>query len=254
MSDQKWGIRLGVDTKALRDLTTGARKIEEAARLIDSLRTSLSGIGDKLAGELTKASTATSVSVGRLKSELAELKGVEQIPPHVQKVWEHTLSTVSQLDLNLVALKPEYNPESASDLLQGLLKRGKLGPKLRVIGPPEKHADAPHPLALLRSKLAEFGQRIKDCDVVILSDYGKGGLAWQHSDIDMAINNSESATYGPTNARSSANFTQLGWTLGGGLEYMFVPNWSAKAWVTKPTSPLEQSSGGKRWTTQSSPR
>ena len=56
-----------------------------------------------------------------LLPELAELKGVEQIPPHVQKVWEHTLSTVSHLELNLVALEPEYNPESASDLLHGLL-------------------------------------------------------------------------------------------------------------------------------------
>jgi opacity protein-like surface antigen len=56
--------------------------------------------------------------------------------------------------------------------------------------------------------------------------YGKGGLAWQHSDIDMAINNSVSATYGPTNARSSANFTQLGWTLGGGAELALAGRWS----------------------------
>jgi len=30
---------------------------------------------------------------------------------------------------------------------------------------------------VLRAKLAEFAQRLPDCDVVILSDYGKGGLA-----------------------------------------------------------------------------
>ena len=53
--------------------------------------------------------------------ELSALKGVEQIPPHVQDVWEHTLATVSHLEKNLAALQPEYDPESASDLLHGLL-------------------------------------------------------------------------------------------------------------------------------------
>ena len=53
--------------------------------------------------------------------ELSALKGVEQIPPHTQDVWEHTLATVGHLEKNLAALKPEYNPDSASDLLHGLL-------------------------------------------------------------------------------------------------------------------------------------
>ena len=60
-------------------------------------------------------------ALDKLLPELSELKGVGQIPPHVQEVWEHTLSTVSHLERNLAALKPEYNSESASDLLQGLL-------------------------------------------------------------------------------------------------------------------------------------
>ena len=57
----------------------------------------------------------------RLLPELSNLKGVEQIPPHVQEVWEHTLSTISHLERNLAALKPDYEPESAADLLNGLL-------------------------------------------------------------------------------------------------------------------------------------
>jgi tRNA nucleotidyltransferase/poly(A) polymerase len=57
----------------------------------------------------------------RLLPELAALKGVEQIPPHVQDVWAHTLSAVAHLEKILAALRPEYDPESASDLLHGLL-------------------------------------------------------------------------------------------------------------------------------------
>ena len=39
---------------------------------------------------------------------------------------------------------------------------------------------------VLRAKLAEFEQRLADCDVVILSDYGKGGLAHIAQMIDLA--------------------------------------------------------------------
>jgi len=53
--------------------------------------------------------------------ELPGLKGVKQIPPHVHDVWGHTLSTVKYLDEILGALAPEYNPEIAEDLLNGLL-------------------------------------------------------------------------------------------------------------------------------------
>lgn len=53
--------------------------------------------------------------------ELARLKGVEQIPPHVHDVWEHTLAVLSHLDGILAALAPAYDPTSAEDLLNGLL-------------------------------------------------------------------------------------------------------------------------------------
>jgi tRNA nucleotidyltransferase/poly(A) polymerase len=53
--------------------------------------------------------------------ELSALKGVEQRPPHVHDVWEHTLSVVSHLENIFSALAPEYDPEKAADLLNSLL-------------------------------------------------------------------------------------------------------------------------------------
>ncbi|HTX90834.1 MAG TPA: HD domain-containing protein [Anaerolineales bacterium] len=60
-------------------------------------------------------------ALGKVLPELPALKGVEQIPPHVHDVWDHTLAVVSHLDGILAALRPEYDPDSASDLLNGLL-------------------------------------------------------------------------------------------------------------------------------------
>jgi len=56
--------------------------------------------------------------------------------------------------------------------------------------------------------------------------YGKGGLAWAHTAIDMAIDNGQAGAYGPDNARSKTNFTQLGGTLGAGVEYALSGRWS----------------------------
>ncbi len=53
--------------------------------------------------------------------------------------------------------------------------------KLRVIGRQQQLLRIDFEMApaheVLRAKLAEFAERLPDCDVVILSDYGKGGLA-----------------------------------------------------------------------------
>ena len=53
--------------------------------------------------------------------ELSALKGVNQTAPHVHDVWEHTLSTVSHLEAVLTALAPNFNPDTASDILNGLM-------------------------------------------------------------------------------------------------------------------------------------
>jgi tRNA nucleotidyltransferase/poly(A) polymerase len=53
--------------------------------------------------------------------ELPALKGVEQPDPHVHDVWEHTLALLNHLEVMLKVLAPDYNPDTASDLYNGLL-------------------------------------------------------------------------------------------------------------------------------------
>ena len=53
--------------------------------------------------------------------ELTSLKGVAQPSPHVSDVWTHTLSTLTYLEMILAALAPDYNPDTASDLFNGLM-------------------------------------------------------------------------------------------------------------------------------------
>ena len=66
-------------------------------------------------------------ALDKILPELSRLKGVEQIPPHVHDVWEHTLAVVSHLESILAALRPDYNPDppfggrQASDWFNGLL-------------------------------------------------------------------------------------------------------------------------------------
>jgi outer membrane immunogenic protein len=49
--------------------------------------------------------------------------------------------------------------------------------------------------------------------------YGKGGVAFAHD------NDSVDTIAGST---ASASMTRTGWTAGGGFEYAFAPNWTAK--------------------------
>jgi tRNA nucleotidyltransferase/poly(A) polymerase len=56
-----------------------------------------------------------------LLPELPALKGVEQSPPHVYDVWEHTLSVLGYLENILGALAPGYNADDTNDLFTGLL-------------------------------------------------------------------------------------------------------------------------------------
>ncbi len=53
--------------------------------------------------------------------ELPSLKGVGQPQPHVNDVWVHTLSALGHLESILAALSPKYDPDTASDLVNGLL-------------------------------------------------------------------------------------------------------------------------------------
>jgi len=60
-------------------------------------------------------------ALNKVLPELSALKGVEQTAPHVHDVWKHTLATVSHLESVFAALAPDYNPDKASDLLNGLM-------------------------------------------------------------------------------------------------------------------------------------
>ena len=57
----------------------------------------------------------------RILPELAALKGLDQPAPHVHDGWAHTLAVLSHLDGILSALGPQYDPDKAADLLNGLL-------------------------------------------------------------------------------------------------------------------------------------
>ncbi len=56
-----------------------------------------------------------------LLPELAVLKGLEQSPPHIYDVWEHTLHTVGCIDALLRTLQPEHDPEAAANWYLGLV-------------------------------------------------------------------------------------------------------------------------------------
>jgi opacity protein-like surface antigen len=51
--------------------------------------------------------------------------------------------------------------------------------------------------------------------------YAKGGYAWMNADYSLSA-------AGAITGLSSVNATRNGWTVGGGLEAFFAPNWSAK--------------------------
>ncbi len=56
-----------------------------------------------------------------LLPELPALKGVQQSPPHIHDVWEHTLSVLAHLEGILAVLAPGYSAEDTNDLFTGLL-------------------------------------------------------------------------------------------------------------------------------------
>src|SRR5215208_3982925 len=56
-----------------------------------------------------------------LLPELSALKGVQQSPPHMYDVWEHTLSVLGYLEKILSALAVGYSADDTNDLFTGLL-------------------------------------------------------------------------------------------------------------------------------------
>jgi len=56
-----------------------------------------------------------------LLPELSALKGVEQSPPHIYEVWEHTLSVLGYLESIIASLRVDYSTEETNDMFTGLL-------------------------------------------------------------------------------------------------------------------------------------
>ncbi len=53
--------------------------------------------------------------------ELQALKSVDQSPPHLYNVWEHTLNTLNKLEKILSMLEPDSDLERSSSLMTGLV-------------------------------------------------------------------------------------------------------------------------------------
>ncbi len=109
----------------LRILPETRRQVREAVPLLprvspERIRLELLRI---LGGRQPAASLRALDMLGALAiilPETAALKGVEQSPPHVYPVWQHTLAVVDRLDALLGALGPQYDAEtSANNLVLG---------------------------------------------------------------------------------------------------------------------------------------
>ena len=98
------------DAAGLVGLISPERMRDELFRLLDGLQPATCLRALDLLGALDM-----------IFPEISALKGVTQPSPHVHDVWEHSLAVVSHLDEIFSALSPEYNPDTASDLLNGML-------------------------------------------------------------------------------------------------------------------------------------
>ena len=74
MAGQTWGVRVRVDTTALRNLTSGAEKIATAAAKIGELRTNIEGLLGTLNSHVEKAGAAGAAVVAKVKQEVSSLQ------------------------------------------------------------------------------------------------------------------------------------------------------------------------------------
>jgi tRNA nucleotidyltransferase/poly(A) polymerase len=100
--------------------------MKQAAELLPSVSTER--VRDELLRILGGPQPATALraldmlgALAPVMPELPTLKGFVQPAPHVNDVWTHTLSTLAHLEAILAALAPDYNPDTASDLHNGLM-------------------------------------------------------------------------------------------------------------------------------------
>jgi outer membrane immunogenic protein len=113
------------------------------------------------------------------------------------------------------ALGPSYNPHAM---------------QIREV---TEGAFSPVTLARARQNLSYIGTvrgRLGFLAMPTLLVYGTGGLAYGGANLNVAYATADtSGVFGGSGASTSYANTQVGWTAGGGLEWMFLPNWSLKA-------------------------
>lgn len=117
-------VRQGVEFK-FRIAPEGLLQMRLAAPLL--IHPSPERVRDELYRILNSRSPALALrildQIGALAvvlPELAALKGVEQSPPHISDVWEHTLQVVSRMEAVISVLHTQYDPDQASNLFLGL--------------------------------------------------------------------------------------------------------------------------------------
>jgi len=121
------------------------------------------------------------------------------VPVHLYRSEEQRLGGAANVAANCAALGAKtrllsvVGRDEAGRQLEKLLKKQKVDArlhrdagvhttqKLRIIARRQQllriDMEAPPSREILAAKLAEFRDAVRECDVVLLSDYGKGGLA-----------------------------------------------------------------------------
>jgi outer membrane immunogenic protein len=114
---------------------------------------------------------------------------------------------------------------------QGNFFGAALGPA--IVTPPPAFTYSPVTIARARQNLSYIGTvrgRLGFLAMPTLLVYGTGGLAYGGANLNVAYATADtSGIFGAGGASTSYANTQVGWTAGGGLEWMVVPNWSVKA-------------------------
>ena len=124
-------------------------KLRIPPRVLEMMRQALPGINsvsterirDEIFRILDGSRPATSLrlldlikGIDLLFPELAELKGVQQSPPHVHDAWGHTLDMLQKFENVIDNLIPDTVTESSGNLINGLLsiKLGRFREQIRL--------------------------------------------------------------------------------------------------------------------------
>ncbi len=112
-----FGFRILPETRTAMRMATGRLNDNSPERLRDELFRILEGPHpDVCLRALQKLGVFK-----HFLPELDDLAGVSQSSPHVSDVWSHTLSTLAHLESILQVLAPQFEPDRAADVFNGLL-------------------------------------------------------------------------------------------------------------------------------------